>query len=139
MSVDVTIIIVNWKVGELLLECLTSFRTSAGLYPDQMQVIVVDNHCEDGSVEMVAAEFPEATLIANADNPRFARANNQALPISSGPHLLLLNSDTVVLDAAVKKLLQHLQECPDVAAIGCRLLNADRSLQRWTGGTFRRL
>jgi N-acetylglucosaminyl-diphospho-decaprenol L-rhamnosyltransferase len=139
MKVDITIIIVNWKVRDLLRQCLTSLRTSAGLRPDQMQIIVVDNHSEDGSVEMVRTEFPEVALIANADNPGFGRANNQALPISVGSYLLLLNPDTVVFDGAINKLLQHLQECPDVAAMGCRLLNADRSLQRWTGGAFPRL
>jgi N-acetylglucosaminyl-diphospho-decaprenol L-rhamnosyltransferase len=136
MSIEITIIIVNWKVRDMLRHCLTSLRTSSGLPLNQMQVIVVDNHSDDGSVEMVALEFPEVTLIANTDNRGFGRANNQALPISLAPYLLLLNPDTVVLDEAVEKLLRHMQKCPDAAAIGCRLLNADRSLQRWTGGAF---
>jgi N-acetylglucosaminyl-diphospho-decaprenol L-rhamnosyltransferase len=139
LSVDVTIVIVNWKVRDFLRQCLTSLYTSAGLRPSQMQVIVVDNHSEDGSIEMVASEFTDVLLIANTDNPGFGRANNQALPLCTGPYILLLNPDTVVLDEAVQKMLRRMEERPDVAAMGCRLLNADLSLQRWTGGAFPRL
>jgi GT2 family glycosyltransferase len=134
----VSIIVVNWKVRELLRECLRSLRAAAGLPSGDMQVIVVDNASGDGSAEMVAAEFPDVTLIANADNPGFGRANNQALPLCTGRYLLLLNPDTVVLDRAVARLLRHMDERPEVAAMGCRLVNADHSLQRWTGGAFPR-
>ena len=136
MSKQVSVVIVNWKVRELLRECLLSLRASAGLRPDEMQIIVVDNHSGDGSAEMVAAEFGEVTLIANVDNIGFGRANNQALPQCTGRYILLLNPDTVVLDHAVRRMLERMDARPDVAALGCRLLNADQSLQRWTGGAF---
>jgi GT2 family glycosyltransferase len=87
---------------------------------------------------MVAREFPDVALIANPDNRGFGRANNQALPQCQGRYVLLLNPDTLVLDEAVRRLVEHMDLNPDVAAIGCRLLNADRSLQRWTGGAFPR-
>jgi GT2 family glycosyltransferase len=135
---DVSVIIVNWKVRELLRHCLQSVRDAAGLAPQRLQVIVVDNDSGDGSVEMVAAEFPEVALIANADNPGFGRANNQALPLCTGRYILLLNPDTVVLDGAVRRLVEHMDGAPDVAVMGCRLVNADQSLQRWTGGAFPR-
>ncbi len=104
-----------------------------------MQIIVVDNHSEDGSAEMVAHEFPDVTLIANKDNPGFGRANNQALPLCTGRYVLLLNPDTLVLDDAVARMVQRMDARTDVAAMGCRLVNADGSLQRWTGGAFPRL
>jgi GT2 family glycosyltransferase len=134
----VSIIIVNWKVRELLRACLQSVRDASGLAPDEMQIIVVDNDSRDGSAEMVAAEFPEVTLIVNTDNPGFGRANNQALPLCSGRYVFLLNPDTVVLDAAVRRMVEHIEADPAVAVMGCRLVNADGSLQRWTGGAFPR-
>ena len=130
--------IVNWNVRDLLRQCLESLRHSAGLRPDAMQVIVVDNNSHDGSAEMVAAEFAKVTLIANRDNPGFGRANNQALPLCSGRYILLLNPDTVVLDQAVRRMIERMDARPDVAVLGCRLLNGDQSLQRWTGGAFPR-
>jgi N-acetylglucosaminyl-diphospho-decaprenol L-rhamnosyltransferase len=134
----ISIIIVNWKVCELLRECLRSLQAHAGFRPDAMQVIVVDNDSGDGSVEMVAREFPDVTLIANAHNVGFGRANNQALPLCSGRYIVLLNPDTVVLGQAVRLMVERMDAFPDVAAMGCRLLNADHSLQRWTGGAFPR-
>lgn len=139
MTVDVSVIIVNWRVRDLLRQCLRSLQSSAGIPAERLQVIVVDNDSRDGSVAMVTAEFPEVALIANPDNPGFGRANNQALPLCRGRYVLLLNPDTVVMDSAVLRMLERMEANPDVAAIGCRLTNADRSLQRWTGGAFPRL
>ena len=139
MSIDVSLIIVNWNVRELLRACLQSLREAAGLPMDRMQVIVVDNHSADGSADMVRREFPEVVLIDNADNVGFGRANNQALPLCVGRHVLLLNPDTVVLDGAVGQLVALMDREPAIAVAGCRLLNGDRTLQRWTGGAYPRL
>jgi len=136
MTPQLSIIIVNWKVRDLLRACLQSLRDVSGLGWRQMQVIVVDNASGDGSVEMLAAEFPDVAVIANSDNAGFGRANNQALGLCTAPYLMLLNPDTLILDGAVRRLLEHMQAAPDVAVMGCRLLNADRSLQRWMGGAF---
>lgn len=137
--IDVSIIVVNWNVRELLRACLQSLRDAAGLPMARMQVIVVDNASADGSAEMVRREFPDVVLLANEDNLGFGRANNQALPMCVGRHVLLLNPDTVVLDGGIGRLVQWMDEHPDVAGAGCRLLNADGSLQRWTGGAYPRL
>lgn len=132
----VSLIIVNWNVRELLRGCLQSLREAAGLPMADMQVIVVDNASADGSAAMVAAEFPEVELVANADNLGFGRANNQVLSRCTGRYVLLLNPDTRVLDGAIAKLVSLLDAQPDVGVAGCRLLNGDGTLQRWTGGAF---
>lgn len=137
--IDVSIIVVNWNVRDLLRLCLQSLRDQAGLPMANMQVIVVDNASADGSAAMVSAEFPEVTLLANADNLGFGKANNQALPLCTGRHVLLLNPDTVVLEGAIGKLVALMDRQPEVAVAGCRLLNGDMSLQRWTGGAYPRL
>jgi N-acetylglucosaminyl-diphospho-decaprenol L-rhamnosyltransferase len=139
MAIEASIIIVNWKVRELLHACLQSVFSDAGLKADQMQVIVVDNNSQDGSVEMVREHFPHVAVIANPDNPGFGRANNQALPQCTGRYTVLLNPDTVVLPNALGQLVTHMDRHTDVAVMGCRLLNADHTLQRWTGGSFPRL
>jgi GT2 family glycosyltransferase len=135
----VSIIIVNWNVREMLRACLQSVFDAGGLAADRMRVIVVDNASGDGSVEMVRSSFPQVVLIANDDNVGFGRANNQALAHCAGPFVLLLNPDTVVEDGGLAKLVAHMKARPEVAVTGCRLLNADRSLQRWTGGAYPRL
>lgn len=131
-----SVIIVSWKVVELLQPCLQSLYDEAGLPHDALEVFVVDNDSRDGSVEMVRTCFPAAHVIANHHNAGFGAANNQALPLCRGEFILLLNPDTVVLPGAVAKMLEHLRAHPRTAALGPRLLNGDGSLQRWTGGAF---
>lgn len=136
---ELSIIIVNWNVRDMLHACLRSVFDSGGLVADRMRVIVVDNASVDGSADMVRTMFPQVLLIANEDNVGFGRANNQALAHCAGPFVLLLNPDTVVEDGGIAALVQSMKSQPDTAVIGCRLLNADRSLQRWTGGAYPRL
>ncbi len=137
--VEASLIVVNWNVRDLLRQCLQSAYDAGGLAPEQVQVIVVDNDSRDGSVAMVRAEFPQVELVANADNVGFGKANNQALPMCRGRHVVLLNPDTQVLDGALKKLVDIMDADPSIAVLGCRLLNGDGSLQRWTGGAYPRL
>lgn len=132
---DVSVVIVNWNTKNLLRQCLAS--VSAGLGGEhQAEVWVVDNASEDGSAQMVQAEFPQVHLIANTDNVGFARANNQALAQAAGRHLLLLNSDCKVLSGAISALVGFLNAHPQAGVAGCRLLNADGTTQRSAWRTF---
>lgn len=124
---DVTVIIVNWNTREILRDCLRSVYQSAG--PVDVDVIVIDNASSDGSVEMVQAEFDKVQLIANSDNRGFAAANNQGMAVATGRYVLLLNSDTIVLDGAIAKTVEFADAHSDAAVVGCRVLNRDRSMQ----------
>ncbi len=76
-----SIIVVSYNVCDLLRNCLRSIFTSAAHSADwlHVNVIVVDNASTDGSAEMVAAEFPNVTLIASKENLGFTGGNNLAL------------------------------------------------------------
>lgn len=136
---QLSIIIVNWNVRELLRACLASVYADGGLAADQLQVIVVDNASVDGSAAMVRKSFAQVELQANTENLGFGRANNQALPSCQAPLLLLLNPDTLVLPGALATMVQTMDENHTIGVLGSRLLNADGSLQRWTGGAYPRL
>lgn len=125
---DVSIIIVNWNTKELLQNCLTSIYEQAG--DVSYETIVVDNGSTDGSVDMVKAGFPQVVLIANTENRGFAAANNQGIGIAKGGYVLLLNSDTIVLDNAIGQVVSFADSHPESAVVGCRVLNPDRSLQQ---------
>lgn len=135
----VTVVIVNWNVRDLLRACLQSLYDQGGMSADEMHVIVVDNASADGSAAMVAASFPQVQLIVNVDNVGFGRANNQALEFCTGRYVLLLNPDTVVEPNAIAGLVEAMDDEDDIAVIGCRLLNGDGTLQRWTGGAYPRM
>jgi len=124
---DVTIIIVNWNTSETLRKCLSSVYQSTKRI--DYEVIVIDNASQDGSPDMIKAEFPQVHLVQNKKNAGFAAANNQGMAIAKGRYVLLLNSDTVILKNAIYKTVKFADAHPEAAVIGCRVLNPDRSLQ----------
>jgi GT2 family glycosyltransferase len=95
----------------------------------QHDVIVVDNASADDSVQMVRTEFPRVVLIANEENLGFARANNQAMRIARGRQFLLLNSDTLLSDDSVARLVPRVRKHQDVGVWHCRLVLPDGRTQ----------
>ena len=124
---DVSIVIVNWNTKKLLGDCLRSVYEQAG--DVDYEVIVVDNASADGSVEMIRRDFERVVLIENARNNGFAAANNQGMAVAKGRYILLLNSDTVVLDNAIANTVHFADMHPRAGVIGCRVLNPDGTLQ----------
>jgi GT2 family glycosyltransferase len=124
---DVSIIVVNWNTKDLLRDCLTSVYECAGAV--DFEIIVVDNASTDGSAEMLKNEFKDVILIENIENRGFAAANNQGMAVAKGRYVLLLNSDTVVLDSCIAKTVCFADANPQAAVIGCRVLNPDHTLQ----------
>lgn len=122
-----SIILVNYNTRELLRSCLSSIYRETDQI--EFEVIVVDNGSQDGSLEMLAQEFPCVRAIANAENRGFAAANNQGAAQARGTYLLLLNSDTEILDRAIEKTVAFMDAHPEIAIAGCRLRNPDGSLQ----------
>ncbi len=123
MMIDLSIVIVNWNVRDLLRRCLLSIQST------NTEIIIVDNASSDGSVGMVQAEFPGVHLITNTDNRGFPAANNQGLAIAQGRYVLLLNPDTEIVGDALATMVAYADAHPDVGLIGPQLLNADGSVQ----------
>ncbi len=125
---DLHIVIVNYNTRDLLRQCLHSVYASQG--PVSYEVYVVDNASPDGSAAMVRDEFPQVHLIANADNPGYPKANNQALRLSRGRHSLLLNPDTVLPPDALQRAVEFIDAHPDAGVMGPKLVRQDGSLDR---------
>ncbi len=122
-----SIVIINWNTLGMLRDCLASVLSNLGTL--DAETIVVDNASSDGSADMVAEEFPEVVLIRNTDNVGFAAANNQAMKIAKGDYVLLLNSDTLVHGDVLEKSKAYMDAHPELGIMGCRVHNADGSLQ----------
>ncbi|MBI4215250.1 MAG: glycosyltransferase family 2 protein [Parcubacteria group bacterium] len=124
---DLSIIIVSWKVKDLLKKCLNSiFEQTKGL---EFEVIVIDNDSRDGTAEMVKRDFPAVNFVESKENLGFAKANNIGILKAKGRYTLLLNPDTEILDGALDKCVQYLDKHPEAGALGCKLLYPDGSLQ----------
>lgn len=116
-----SVVIVNYNVKYFLEQCLHSVRRS--MKGIDGEVYVVDNNSVDGSVKMLEEKFPEVILIANKDNHGFSKANNQAIRISKGEYVLLLNPDTIVEDDTFKKVLAFMDAHPDAGGLGVKMLD----------------
>jgi GT2 family glycosyltransferase len=126
--IELSVVIANWNTRELLRELLRSYATHRPRTPNE--VIVVDNGSTDGSGEMLRKDFPWVVRIENPTNTGYARANNQGFASARGSFVLLLGSDTVVLDRSFDRMVEILRASPAVGAVACRLLNPDGSPQQ---------
>src|SRR3989304_4541802 len=111
-----SIIIVSWNVHAELICCIESIKKNQPSV--QFETIVVDNASTDGTVEAVKGRFPEVIVIANSDNRGFAAANNQGMKMAEGQYVMLLNPDTIVHPASIDKLVDFMDDNPDVGACG---------------------
>lgn len=127
MSVDLSIIIVNWNTFDYASACIKSILHTVGALA--CEVVVVDNASCGDDCERLTASFPGVKVIRSSKNLGFAGANNLGVERATGRYLLFLNPDTVVLENAVAAMLATLQENPDTAIVGCKLLNSDRTVQ----------
>lgn len=132
---DLSIIIVSFNTKTLTENCLTSVIKSLASTSVSWEILVVDNVSTDGTREMLAKKFPMVRVIKNDENVGFGRANNQGIKEARGEHVLLLNSDTIVLNNAIGKLLSFGKQHPN-AFVGAKLLNLDRSPQTSCGPFF---
>jgi hypothetical protein len=126
MRTTVSIIVINYCTRELTLECLRSVmrETKSSNY----EILLVDNSSNDGLVDAVAREMPDVRCLPLSENVGFARANNIAAEQARGKYLLLLNPDTLVLNAAIDRLLAFAIERPDAKIWGGRTFFGDRTL-----------
>ena len=119
---DLTIIIVSYNNRLDLERCLDSIRQ----HPPAIshEILVVDNGSTDGSVETLRAQWSNVRLVALDRNVGFAAANNRGFRESQSELVLLLNSDTLVPQGSIDRLVGALRTLPGAAIVGPRLTDA---------------
>ncbi|HSC54570.1 MAG TPA: glycosyltransferase [Phnomibacter sp.] len=118
---QLSIIIVNYRVRYFLEQCLHSVAQAIkGL---EAEVIVVDNHSQDGSVEYLTAIFPWVKFLPLSENLGFAKANNLGLQKAGGKYVLFLNPDTIVAEDAFTSSICIMEQQQDVGALGIKMLD----------------
>ena len=134
-KLDLSIIIISYNTKEATLSCLDSISKSLKDSPIKYEIIVVDNASTDGTLEEISRPKGDRPLvenlkiIQNKENIGFAKANNQAVSMANGTHILLLNSDSIVLDDAITVMYNFFVQNPQVHFLGPKLLNKDMTPQ----------
>ena len=120
---DLSVIIVSFNVSSFLKQCLISvIKASENI---SCEIFVVDNNSYDNSCEIVLNEFPQVSLIQNKVNLGFAVANNQAIKLSTGRFILLLNPDTIIPEDTFSKCISFMNLHKDAGAVGVRMINGE--------------
>ena len=117
----ISVIIVNYNVRHFLEQCLHSvIKAAAGI---RCEIIVVDNNSVDGSVALLKEKFSDVKLIENKKNTGFSVANNQAISVSNGEYVLLLNPDTVIQEDTLEKVIRFMDEHNDAGGLGVKMVD----------------
>jgi len=112
-----SVIIVNYNVKYFIEQCLYTVIEAKEQFESRygrnsLEVFVVDNNSYDQSCDLIRARFPEISLIENKKNVGFSAANNQAIKISGGEYVLLLNPDTIVAGDTFIKIIDFMDSHP---------------------------
>ncbi len=135
---DVSIILVNYNATELSLQCIESiYKHTTGL---KFEILFVENGALQDNLSIVSQKYPKVKVLQSKENLGFGRANNLAAEIAQGKYLFLLNTDTVVLNNAVKHLHEFHESHGNlkIGALGGVLLDEDQN-NGWSAGKFNTL
>lgn len=129
MALKLSVIIVNYNVKYYLDQCIRSVLRAFEEMNTPAEIIVVDNHSADGSVDYLEQRYPQklypmVRFVRSAHNLGFARANNIAIRQSRGEYVLLLNPDTIVGEDVLKASIDFMDAHEDAGAVGVRMLGA---------------
>ncbi len=117
---DVSIIIVNYNTKKLTEDAIKSvFNSRTGF---SYEIILIDNHSSDGSVNYLKQQFPEIKIIENYKNLGFSKANNQGIKIAKGRYILLLNSDTIINVETLETMIDFMDRNKRIGASGCKVI-----------------
>jgi GT2 family glycosyltransferase len=132
----VSVVIPNWNGKHFLEACLNSLLEQSYA---QVEILVVDNGSEDGSVEYLKEQYPQVRRACFPVNTGFAPAVNRGIRESRGEYVALINNDTVVDKNWVTELVKGLKAHSEAGSAGCKMLAYDdHSLLDGVGDGYRR-
>jgi N-acetylglucosaminyl-diphospho-decaprenol L-rhamnosyltransferase len=129
-SPPLSIIIITRNTSDLLGRLLASVGKDESLQASIREVIVIDNGSTDGTEAMVKGGHPSVIYVKNRKNAGFAAAANAGWRASSGEYLLFLNSDTILMEGEMGKMIAYMETHRDVAICGPQLVYQNMKLQR---------
>ena len=131
-ALDLSIVIVSFNTRQILLECLKSLYThTTGI---SFEIFVIDNSSIDGSAQAVAKHFPNVKIIQNSNNCGFSSAQNQGIVESRGEYVVLLNSDTLLIENCFLKIVSYLNKRQEFSICSPQILdenNCTGTMRLW--------
>ena len=119
MRID--IIIVTYNAVRKLKNCIKYIRFHTQNVP--YRLIIVDNNSTDGTSKFIKTIDDNSKIIHNETNLGFSGAANIALKSTSGNFIALVDDDTQVTKDWLKKMHKQIEESPDIALVGCKIVS----------------
>mgnify|MGYP003668535519 FL=1 len=124
MSPELSVVLVNYNGLNYLKECLDALVLN--LKNIDFEIILIDNNSQDDSCAYLKANYPEIILIESMVNLGFGKGNNEAVKRAKGNFLLLINNDTIVLDALLP-VLNFLKSDASIGIVGIKMLDGNKN------------
>ncbi|SRR3989339_464230 len=126
-AIDVSIVIISWRMKDLLKVCLDSIYKFTNRL--NFEIIVIDNDSKDGTSEMIEKDYDKIILIKNPENKGVAPARNQGINLAKGCYILILDADMELKENSIQQMYNYMEQNPDVALVGCKLVDSSNKLQ----------
>lgn len=123
----VSIIIINYNTFELTKNCIESVRLKTTV---PHEIILVDNHSTECPADEFKNLFPEIILIKSKVNCGFSKGNNLGIEVARGDYILLLNSDTILLNNAIDLAYNKLVSDNTIGVLSCQMLDEKGQIQK---------
>ena len=128
---QVSIIIINFNTFRLTTQCIESvYEKTQGI---SFEIVLVDNASLECNPDLFTEQFPEIKLVKSKENVGFAKGNNLGIASATGEFILLLNSDTKLLNNAILIAYQKLAAESNVGVVTGKLLYPDGTIQHQCG------
>ena len=124
---QLSIIIINYNTFTLTCNCIQSIYDK--LVDVDFEIVLVDNASIECDPMLFKQKFPTINLVVSPVNSGFTGGNNLGVDNAKGDYLLLLNSDTELINNAPKICLDHLLQHKEVGMATCQLLYPDGRIQ----------
>lgn len=128
---EVSFVILNYKNGRLIKNCLNSLKQCH--FNFSYEIIVADNNSHDPYWLKLKETFTDVTFIENPKNGGYGYGNNLAIKQAHGEFIAIINPDIFVLPNSVETMLAFIKQDENIAMVGPKLTNADGTIQRSCG------
>lgn len=124
---DVSIIIVNYNTIALTRQCIKSIiEHTSGL---SYEIIVVDNASTEAGIDELRKELKDVVFVLSSENKGFAGGNNLGIERAKGEYILLLNSDTYLVENTLASTFNFLEQHKDIGVLSAQLVYPDGRIQ----------
>ena len=124
---EISVVIINFNTFQLTCNCLKSVIEKT--IDINYEIILVDNASTECDPNIFKELFPEVKLVKSDINLGFSKGNNLGISHAKGNYILLLNSDTILLNNAIKIAHDKIKSNVKIGVLTAKLISDDGSIQ----------